>query len=486
MLACGTRESGPLSPGQALRTFRIAEGFRIELFAAEPHVVDPVEMVFDESGGVYVAELLDNPDDPPEGEAPLSRIKYLEDTDGDGRIDTHTVFADRLLAVEGVAPWKGGLIATAAPDILYLKDVDGDRKADVREVLYTGFALAHVEGRLSNPRLGMDNWFYVVNNSYPGEVVSPQRPDDPPVSVRSREFRFHPLRGLAEASTGGAQFGQTYNQWGHWFISHNTVHLRHTVIPPGYLDRNPFLPVESTAEDISDHGRPAAAVFPISRPQQWRIDRTRARQARYDETQPGRVEQLEGFFTASSGATRGCVSRGIRRQGVRRRRGGEPRTLRHRRPGRPDLHGFPMARDLGLPRLDRPLVPPRELRQRAGWKPVRGRLLPAVPRASDVHSRCGQAAAGHGLSRRGHDGKDLPDRRGRAASPPCSGRRSRLSSRRGPGRAGRASQRLAPADRAQTPRGATGCFRGPAIAGRCAGESPPKRPAARPVDPGGA
>lgn len=303
VLACGTRESGPLSPGQALQTFRIAEGFRIELFAAEPHVVDPVEMVFDESGGVYVAELLDNPDDPPEGGAPLSRIKHLEDTDGDGRIDTHTVFADRLLAVEGIAPWKGGLIATAAPDILYLKDLDGDRKADVREVLYTGFALANVERRLSNPRFGMDNWFYVVNNSYPGEVVSPQRPDDPPVSVRSREFRFHALRGLAETSTGGAQFGQTYNQWGHWFISHNTVHLRHTVIPPGYLDRNPFLPVESTAQDISDHGRPAAAVFPISKPQQWRIDRTRARQARYDQTQPGRVERLEGFFTASSGAT---------------------------------------------------------------------------------------------------------------------------------------------------------------------------------------
>ena len=340
MLACGTRESGPLSPGQALGTFRIAEGFRIELFAAEPHVVDPVEMVFDESGGVYVAELLDNPDDPPEGEAPLSRIKYLEDTDGDGRIDTHTVFADRLLAVEGVAPWKGGLIATAAPDILYLKDVDGDRKADVREVLYTGFALAHVEGRLSNPRLGMDNWFYVVNNSYPGEVVSPQRPDDPPVSVRSREFRFHPLRGLAEASTGGAQFGQTYNQWGHWFISHNTVHLRHTVIPPGYLDRNPFLPVESTAEDISDHGRPRGgglsdqqAATVANRPDTGTAGALRRDPARAGGAAGGILHGVERRDRLS----RGCVSRGIRRQGVRRRRGGEPRTLRHRRtrPARP-------------------------------------------------------------------------------------------------------------------------------------------------------
>ena len=303
LASCGTRDDSPVSPELALERFQIAEGFRIERFASEPHVVDPVEMAFDEFGGIYVAELRDNPEDPPEGERPLSRIKYLEDRDADGVIDHHVVFADGLLAVEGIAPWKGGLIATAAPDILYLKDLDGDRRADVREVLYTGFALGHVEGRLSNPRLGLDNWFYVVNNSYPGRVTAPGRPDIPPVSVRNREFRFHPLQGLAEASTGDAQFGQSYNQWGHWFISHNTVHLRHTVIPPGYLRRNPLLTVENAEQDISDHGRPAAPVFPASRPQQWRIDRTAARQTRYDKTQPGRVERLEGFFTASSGAT---------------------------------------------------------------------------------------------------------------------------------------------------------------------------------------
>ena len=293
----------PLSPQEALSSFRIAEGFRIELFASEPHVVDPVEMAFDENGGVYVAELLDNPEDPPKGTVPRSRIKYLEDSDGDGIVDKHTVFADGLLAVEGIAPWKGGLVATAAPDILYLKDTDGDHRSDIRETLYTGFSLAHVETRLSNPRLGLDNWFYLVNHGYPGKVTSPSRPDLPPVNVRSREFRFHPLRELAEASTGDAQFGQSYNQWGHWFITQNTQHIRHTVVPPGYLERNPFYALEDTEQDISDHGRPAATVFPISRPQQWRIERTVARQRRYAETRPGRDEKLEGFFTAASGST---------------------------------------------------------------------------------------------------------------------------------------------------------------------------------------
>ena len=301
--SCGSAPPGPLSPRDALQSFRIADGFRIELFASEPHVVDPVEMAFDESGGVFVAELLDNPHDPPTGQQPLSRIKYLEDTDSDGMVDRHTVFAEGLLAVEGIAPWKGGLIVTAAPDILFLKDTDGDHQADVRETLYTGFAVPNVETRISNPRLGLDNWFYVVNFGNPGEVRSLRRPDAPTATVRNREFRFHPLRGLGEPAPGNAQFGHDYNERGHWFVAHNTVHLRHTVFPPGYLPRNPHLVLERPEQDISDHGQPAAAVFPLSQPQQWRIDRTVARQKRYAETRPGRAERLEGYFTAASGTT---------------------------------------------------------------------------------------------------------------------------------------------------------------------------------------
>ena len=301
--SCGSAPPGPLSPHEALESFRITDGFRIELFASEPHVADPVEMVFDESGGVYVAELLDNPHDPPQGQRPLSRIKYLEDTDADGMVDRHTVFAEGLLAVEGIAPWKGGLIATAAPDILFLKDTDGDNRADLRETLFTGFAVLNVETRISNPRLGLDNWFYVVNFGNPGNVRSLRRPEAPATTVRNREFRFDPLRGLGEPAPGNAQFGHHYNERGHWFVAHNTVHLRHTVFPPGYLPRNPYLVLERPEQDISDHGQPAAAVFPISRPQQWRIDRTEARQKRYAETRPGRTERLEGYFTAASGTT---------------------------------------------------------------------------------------------------------------------------------------------------------------------------------------
>src|SRR5438093_3476542 len=114
------RGPGPLSPGEALKRFRLDADFRIELFASEPHVVDPVEVVFDEAGKAYVAEMLDYPDDPPQGKPPRGRIRLLEDTDGDGRIDKSTVFADKLLQVSSVLPWKGGVIVTAAPEIIYL------------------------------------------------------------------------------------------------------------------------------------------------------------------------------------------------------------------------------------------------------------------------------------------------------------------------------------------------------------------------------
>ena len=296
-------DSKPLDPDEALETFQVVDGFRIEQFAAEPYVLDPVEIAFDENGGLYVAELADHPDDPLPGEPAKSRISYLEDTDGDGRVDRRSVFAENLLQVEGVMPWKGGVIATAAPDILFLKDTDGDRRADVREVLYTGFGLGNPEGRISNPRLGLDNWIYVVNHGYPGEICAPGRPDVVPVEVRGWDFRFHPVRGIAETASGDGQFGLSFDEWGHAFVSQNTVHLRQAVMDARYVMRNPLLTLTGADQDISDHGRPAARIFPTSRPQQWRIDRTEARRERYAETRPGRIERLEGYFTASAGVT---------------------------------------------------------------------------------------------------------------------------------------------------------------------------------------
>src|SRR5882724_12368958 len=144
LIACGcsrriSQAPDPLPPDKSLQTFRLSEDFHVELFASEPNVVDPVDMAFDENGKIYVAEMIDYPDDPPPGKPARSRIRLLEDTDGDGKIDRSVIFADQVLEVSGLMPWKGGLIVTSAPDILFMEDTNGDGKADIRQVLYTGF-----------------------------------------------------------------------------------------------------------------------------------------------------------------------------------------------------------------------------------------------------------------------------------------------------------------------------------------------------------
>ena len=301
--SCGRKSGGALSPEEALKSFHLSDDFHVEIFATEPHVVDPVEMAFDENGRAYVADMLDYPEDPPAGKPARSRIMLLEDRDGDGRVDHSTVFADHVLEVSGLMCWKGGLIVTSAPDILFLKDTDGDGKADVRQVLYTGFPTVNPEGRITNPRLASDNWIYCANNGADGKITQPDHPERPPILVRGNDFRFHPLRGVAEPSSGPAQYGLTIDDFGNRFITHNTVHLRQVMVPYQYLVRAPLLETGPLAQDISDHGRPSAAMYPLTGPQEWRVKRTALRQQRYNEVAPGRVEQVAGYFTAAAGST---------------------------------------------------------------------------------------------------------------------------------------------------------------------------------------
>ena len=293
----------PLTPQESLQSMKLSEDFKVELFLGEPQVMSPVEMAFDENGRVYVAEMLDYPDDPPPGKPARSRVRLLEDADGDGRYERAVVFADKVLQASGLLPWRGGLLVTSAPDILFFQDTDGDGKADVRKVLYTGFPKVNPEARITNLRYGIDNWVYAANNGNDGRVTSPDDPGHPPVLIRGADFRFHPMSGEFEAASGPAQFGSSFDDWGNQFITQNTIHLRHVVLPMRYIARAPLLDVPAYAQDISDHGRPSAPMFPLTGPQQWRIERTALRQHRYQEQGLNRTEQVGGYFTAASGST---------------------------------------------------------------------------------------------------------------------------------------------------------------------------------------
>ena len=312
LVACSKKgsEPPPLSPQEALKSFHLSDDFKVELFASEPEVMDPVEMVFDENGRVYVAEMRDYPEDPPPGKPARSRIRLLEDTDGDGTIDRNTLFAEEVLEVSGILPWKGGLVVTSAPDILFLKDTNGDGKADVRQVLYTGFPKVNPEARVTNPRLGIDNWIYVANDGREGQITSPAHPEQPPIRVGGADFRFQPDRGLAEPASGPTQFGATFDDWGNRFITQNTIHTRHVVVPMQYLARAPMLEVPAVSQDISDHGRPSVRIFALTQPQMWKVERTELRQQRYRENHLESVRELDpstemagGYFTAAAGGT---------------------------------------------------------------------------------------------------------------------------------------------------------------------------------------
>src|SRR5687767_12024018 len=300
-IGCGRKTPGSLDPAAALKGFQLSEDFRVELFAAEPDIFDPVDMAFDDRGRAFVPEMLDLPWDPPKGKPARGRIRMLEDTDGDGKADRSVIFAENVLQASGLMPWKDGLIVPAAPEILYLKDTDGDGKADLREVWFTGFYQGNPEAQITNPRLAIDNWIYFSNTGNEGMIRSPKHPDQPPVQVRGGDFRYHPVRGIFETASGGAQFGSTFDDWGNRFISQNTIHLRHVVVPMEYLRRAPLLESPATVHDV--YAGFERKMYPLTGPQEWRVERTKLRQQRYDELKTGRVEHAAGYITGAAGGT---------------------------------------------------------------------------------------------------------------------------------------------------------------------------------------
>src|SRR3954470_8319584 len=150
----------PVPPAQALKTFKMKPGFHMEIVAAEPDVVSPVAVSFDEHGRMYVVEMIDYSER--RDEIPhLGRIRLLEDTNGDGVFDKSSVFADNLPWPTAVICYDGGILVGATPDILYLKDTNGDAHADSRETLFSGFGEGlkriNVQAMLNSFTWGLDN-----------------------------------------------------------------------------------------------------------------------------------------------------------------------------------------------------------------------------------------------------------------------------------------------------------------------------------------
>ncbi|MDB6172627.1 MAG: rane-bound dehydrogenase protein [Chthoniobacteraceae bacterium] len=150
----------PFNPkGSAERT-QVPPDMRLELFAGEPDITKPIAFAWDERGRLWVAETRDYPHGVVPGGDGHDDIKICEDTDGDGRADKFTIFADKLNLPTSLVFANGGIMVSQAPRFLFLKDTDGDDKADVREIIMQSWGVQDTHAQASNLHYGLDNWLY--------------------------------------------------------------------------------------------------------------------------------------------------------------------------------------------------------------------------------------------------------------------------------------------------------------------------------------
>lgn len=261
--------SDPLSPQDSLAALHVARGYRAELVAAEPIVLDPVAFDWDNQGRLWVVEMADYPLGMDGKGQPGGRVRVLKDTDGDGVYDESKLFAEGLNFPNGILTWRDGVLVTAAPHILFLRDSDGDGRADQTEVLFEGFQEGNQQLRLNGLRYGLDNWVYCANGGHHanygvGTKVTSRRLGRS-YEIGSRDFRIQPDTGELALESGPSQYGRNRDAWGHWFGVQNAKPLWQYVIPDRYLSRNPHVPAGAPIHFVLPPGSPP--VYPASLPE---------------------------------------------------------------------------------------------------------------------------------------------------------------------------------------------------------------------------
>jgi putative heme-binding domain-containing protein len=253
----------PRSAAEAARAMTVPPGFHVEVVAAEPDIVNPVAMTFDEKGRIWVTESLEYPRRLP-GPG-RDRVKVLEDTDGDGRADRFTLFADGLNIPSGIAVGHGGVWVANAPDILFLQDRDGDGKADTREVVATGFGRSDTHELPNSLTWGPDGWLYGWNGVFnPCNVASKNGKS---YQFTCAIFRIHPKTRVFEVWCEGTSnpWGIAIDPQGSFFSSACVIdHLWH-LVETGYYIRQggPYPPFTWPIESIVDHSHQKAAYCGI-------------------------------------------------------------------------------------------------------------------------------------------------------------------------------------------------------------------------------
>ena len=257
----GTRA---LSPQQSIARMQVPDHLRVEIVAAEPLVIDPVAIDFGHDGKLWVAEMHDYPEGIDGKFQPGGRIKYLEDTNGDGVYDKATTLLEGVAFPTGVMAWRKGVLVCAAPDVLYVEDADGDGKADIVREELSGFDTGNYQGRVNSLSLGFDNWIYGAAGAFGGTIHSAS---SKPVDANNRDFRFSPDTGAVEAVSGRTQQGRARDDWGNWFGCDSGTLICHFPLTEHYYSRNANVAAPNPSLSVALSNR----LFPRGNIVQWAL-----------------------------------------------------------------------------------------------------------------------------------------------------------------------------------------------------------------------
>jgi putative membrane-bound dehydrogenase-like protein len=285
----------------------------------------------------------------------------LTDEDGDGRMDKAVTFADHMDNVQGLLPYDGGLIATTRSQILFLKDTDGDNKADLIKPLIRGFNPKHSQLQVSAPRWGPDGCVH-FNNGLDAKRNLSRRCTPKVVGIPGSNFKWNPKTGEITPTGGKGQYGGAFDDWGHHFYCSNRNPLMFTVMPYEAMLRNPHAGITQVHEDIATPGA-ETRVYPLQ------ITHTTA-------------DAHAGTNTACSGlgVYRGQLMPELRKQRLRPRSHRPARHPLQDRAERRFLESHARRRPHRVLPQQRRMEPPRELHHRPRRRDLHLRHLPPLDR----------------------------------------------------------------------------------------------------------
>jgi putative membrane-bound dehydrogenase-like protein len=282
------------SPADALKSIQLPTGFKAELIAAEPDVVQPIAFTFDERGRIWVVEGNSYPQ-PREVGKGQDRIKILEDKDGDGTFETKKIFCEGLNLVSGIELGFGGVWVGAAPYLMFIPDLDHDDRADAlngthashvtyktyasysqvpgvnftAHILLDGWGTQDTHETLNSFIWGPDGWLYGCHGVFThSRVGKPGTPDDQRQPINAGVWRYHPVRHEFEVFAHGTSnpWGLDYDQHGEWFVTACVIpHLYH-IVPGGRYQRQAGQHFNAHTYDdiktIADHAHYAGSLRP--------------------------------------------------------------------------------------------------------------------------------------------------------------------------------------------------------------------------------